>query len=171
MPVRMLLTLTLVVAGGCFRSSLVSFPPPQKVTEIRVRDLSGPEDAPDLRIDDPERIHDVLTFLNERGGKWDKLPYTPTAGRYSVSFVGQGIKLFLRTGNDTMQVQGGDYAPFFRDLSESEQKTFLSLLTIKTPPADELPEELENMAAPLPRSRTRTAAADDFNTPLDSEPQ
>lgn len=157
MHTRLLIVGLLLLAGGCFRSTRVSFPPPQKVTEIRIRDLSGPEDGPEIKIDNPERIHDILAYLNERSGKWEKYPYTPAAGRYSVSFVGQDIKLFLRTGNGTMEVQGGDYTPFFRDLNDTEQRTLLALLTIRPTPESAETEIPERIAAPEPRGRSREA--------------
>lgn len=121
---------SVLLLAGCFRSTLVSFPPARQVTAIEVSDAYDLDAPPLFTIKEPKRIEAISAFLHSKQGKWDPLKSTPSAGKYRAAFVGDDIRLFLRTGDGILQMQGADYEIHYRNLSEEEQKSLLSLLSL-----------------------------------------
>ena len=127
----------LVWCAGCATPALVTFPPARQITSIEVFEGLATEDAPHSTIRDPEKIESILAFLHDQEGKWDKPTSTSGKGRYHITFVGNDVRMFLRTGNGALQVQGADYDVHYKDLSEDEQEKLLKLLAIDDVPASE----------------------------------
>jgi len=119
-----------VLLSGCLSPGLVTFPPARQVTSIQVNDGPVSDDPPQQTIKDPRKIAEILAFLHDKEGKWDRNSIAPDIGKYHVTFVGENIRLFLRTGNGALQVQGNDYNCHYKDLSEEEQDKLLRLLSI-----------------------------------------
>jgi len=107
----------------------VSFPPPQEVSEIEVLDATAPDDPPLVAIKDSKKIGEVLAFLQSTEGRW-QTETAPSEGKYSIAFVGDNIRMFLRTGDGILQVQGADYKCHFRQLTPEEQERLLTLLNV-----------------------------------------
>jgi hypothetical protein len=140
----LLCVIVVTLCGGCFiRSSLVSFPPPQEVREIEVLDATAPDDPPIVAIKDSRKIGEVLSFLQRTEGRWET-ETAPSEGKYSVAFVGENIRMFLRTGDGILQVQGADYKCHFRQLTPEEQDQLLALLDV--PPDKTLSPGSDNLA-------------------------
>ena len=140
--------LSVLVASGCMtRSSLVTFPPARKITaiEVETKEVSDSTNAPRTAISDPQKIDEILDFLHRHEGKWDNSKRQRATGRYHVTFVGEGITLFMRTGSGVMQVQGGDYACHYKELTNEEQNTLLMLLKLppEPPPDESLARDVE----------------------------
>lgn len=130
MNARVVFAGCLVLLSGCFRSTLVSFPPSRQVNAIEVSDAFDTGSPPLFTIKDPRRIERVLAFLHTKEGRWDPLRSVPSAGKYRAAFVGDDIRLFMRTGDNVLQIQGADYEVHYRDLEPEEQAELLALLSL-----------------------------------------
>lgn len=130
MQARVIILGSVLLLSGCFRSTLVSFPPARQIDAIEVSDAFDENAEPLFTIKEPKRIEAIAAFLQSTQGKWDPLKSSPSAGKYRVAFKGDGIRLFLRTGDGILQMQDADWKIHFRDISEEEQRTLLALLSL-----------------------------------------
>lgn len=146
MNARVVFTGCLVLLSGCFRSTLVSFPPSRQVTAIEVSDAFDSGGPPLFTIKDPRRIEQILTYLHTKEGRWDPLRSAPSAGKYRAAFVGEDIRLFMRTGDNVLQIQGADYEVHYRDLEPEEQAELLALLSLDI---DDAPADATDLALPV----------------------
>lgn len=126
--------------SGCISTGLVTFPPAKQITSIEVFEGLASENAPQRTIRDPRKIAAILAFLHDHEGKWDENNIATEKGKYHIRFVGNDVHLSLRTGNGVLQVQGADYGLHYKDLSEDEQETLLTLLAVPRVPAPVLDE-------------------------------
>ena len=130
MQARVFILGSVLLLSGCFRSTLVSFPPGRQIDEIAVSDAFDEEAEPLFTIKEPKRIDAIAAFLQSKQGKWDPLKSSPSAGKYRVAFKGDGIRLFLRTGDGVLQMTDANWEIHYRDLDEDEQRTLLALLSL-----------------------------------------
>lgn len=150
---------------GCISTGLVTFPPAKQITTIDVFEGPAAENGPHRKISDPRQIKEILAFLHDHEGKWDDNSIATEKGKYHIKFVGNDIQLWMRTGNGVLQVQGADYGLHYKELSEEEQDTLLSLLAIPrvaAPVLSDLDAETQSEAAPVePATSQRVKAWDD----------
>ena len=149
-----------VSLSGCMSPALVTFPPARQVTSILIHEGPAEENPEQKTIRDPRKIGEILAFLRKKEGNWEQSSIAPDIGQYHVAFVGEDIRMFLRTGNGAMQVQGGDYTCHYKDLSEEDQRTLLRLLSID--PANAKRDAAAKPAASKGASDKTAPAGDDF---------
>lgn len=147
MSARIAALCVFIVSGCTVVSSQVTFPPARKVTAIEVdsKELSD-SNAPRTAISDPARIAEILDFLHQHEGKWDNSKRQRATGRHRVTFIGDGITLFMRTGSGVLQVQGGNFECHYKELTNEQQNTLLALL--KLPPEPPPEESVTRDGAP-----------------------
>src|SRR5438552_1612694 len=91
MSARTLFISCLVLMTGCFRSTLVTFPPSRDITAIEISDAFAPGSEPLFTIKEPQRIDAIVAFLQSKQGRWDPLNSDPSNGKYRAAFVGDGV--------------------------------------------------------------------------------
>lgn len=135
MFVRVALVGGILLLGGCFKSSLVTFPRARQVKGIEVSNALVPDGPPLYTITEPRKVEEILAFLHTQEGKWNNGKPVFSSGKYRLAFMGDNIRLFVRTGDGILQVQGADFEIHSHDLTPEEQDTLVALLSREEDPA------------------------------------